>query len=119
MNLDELIFQIKHHPDEVQFNNVITIIEQHYHYTPTSFSNGLESHKINNEAGSNEGSCKIFAFADKMNLTEQETLTCFGHYYRDDVLAHPDANDHANIRNFMRYGWKGIQFKGTALQLKS
>lgn len=118
MNLNDLIYQIQHQPDAVEFNTVITLIDQLYHYTPTGFSNGLAEHKIDNKAGSNEGSCKIFAFADRQNLSEQETLTCFGHYYRNDVLAYPDASDHANIRNFMRFGWKGIQFSGSALELK-
>lgn len=118
MNLDELIYLIKNNPEKVRFTDVITVVDQLYVYKPTSFTNGLEKLKIRNEAGTNEGSCKIFAFAKKQDLTQQETLSCFGHYYRDDVLGHPNASDHANIRNFMRFGWNGIQFEGPALELK-
>jgi hypothetical protein len=51
-------------------------------------------------------------------LTDEQTLHCFGTYYRDDVLNHPDNNDHRNIRLFMRYGWQGIMFEGDALKVK-
>jgi len=68
-----------------------------------------------NEAGNNEGSCKIFAFGQLARLSEAETLTCFGQYYRDDVLNNPHSNDHANIRMFIKYGWQGINFDSEAL----
>ena len=29
---------------------------------------------------------------------------------RKDVLEHPDATDHANIRAFMKVGWDGVKF---------
>ena len=32
---------------------------------------------------------------------EMETLSLFGHYYRDDVMGHPEGDDHRNIRNFL------------------
>jgi hypothetical protein len=48
-------------------------------------------------------------------LNEKQTLACFGKYYREDVLRHPENDDHANIRNFMLYGWEGIVFEGEAL----
>ena len=113
---NELISQIKTNPETVEFKDVIATIDAHYHYTPTRFTNGQGNNMAINEAGSNEGSCKIFAFAQLNGLSETETLACFGHYYRDDVLKHPDGNDHANIRNFMRSGWDGIHFEGAALQ---
>ena len=34
------------------------------------------------------------------------------------VLANPDGEDHANIRAFMRNGWKGIRFDGEPLRLR-
>ncbi|NNF96141.1 MAG: hypothetical protein HKM94_04340 [Halobacteria archaeon] len=46
---------------------------------------------------------------------ELETLACFGKYYREDVLQHPQGTDHLNIRTFMRHGWSGIQFEYPAL----
>jgi HopJ type III effector protein len=32
-----------------------------------------------------------------------------------DVLENPEATNHQNIRNFMKTGWAGISFEGTAL----
>ena len=116
MNIDELIEQIKTRPDSVEFPDVIEAIDATYNYKPTRFSNGIGTSEITNEAGNNEGSCKILAFGKLNNLNKKQTLACFGKYYRDDVLGHPENDDHANIRNFMLHGWEGIKFDGEALQ---
>ena len=71
-----------------------------------------------NEAGENNGSCKVFSFAKLKGLNEEETLALFGDFYRTDVLANPEGSDHQNIRNFMQYGWDGIAFQGDALAEK-
>lgn len=102
----------------VSFNDTIAVITEHYHYQPTQFSNGLAEQALISTAGTNEGSCKIFAFAQIHQLTEQQTLNLFGDYYRVDVLSHPDGSDHQNIRHFMRDGWAGIAFNGTPLTTK-
>ena len=115
MNLQDLLTQIKNKPNTVEFTDVIATIESNYDYTPTQFSNGTT---LINEAGTNQGSCKIFAFASINKLSKDQTLACFGHYYREDVLQHPEKDDHGNIRTFMLSGWKGIQFEGAALQEK-
>lgn len=114
-SLDTLIDQIKTQPKNVEFNDVINIINEYYDYTPTKFTNGTQNDCVINKAGENEGSCKIFSFAKIHQLDEMQTLNCFGSYYRDDVLKHPDNTDHANIRAFIKYGWKQISFEGTAL----
>lgn len=101
-------------PEQVEFDEVIKVISCIYHYTPTKFINGM----LHNEAGKNEGSCKIFSFAKQNGLSEQQTLFCFGKYYRDDVLTHPDGEDHQNIRNFMKTGWAAISFEHDALRVK-
>ena len=111
MTLNELLTQINSTPELVQFKDVMSVIEQHYRYSPQAFSNGLGEDKVLNAAGSNEGSCKIFAFAQLQSLAVPQTLACFGDFYRKDVLEHPDASDHANIRTFIRDGWAGIQFE--------
>ena len=111
MSIEDLVEKIHRHPDVVEFDEVIEAINTHYDYTPTAFRNG----DVYNTAGSNEGSCKIFAFAQLHKLDETQTLACFGKYYRQDVLNHPDGSDHANIRNFIEYGWRGIDFDGHAL----
>ncbi len=109
----ELIQQLNLGP--VAFSKVIATIEAHYHFTPTAFSNGQHT----NEAGQNNGSCKIFAFAKWHDLDPQTTLHAFGDFYTQDVLGHPDGTDHQNIRQFMQHGWAGICFHGEALQAKS
>ena len=99
----------------VAFSDVIATIEAHYHFTPSAFTNGQQT----NEAGQNNGSCKIFAFAKLHGLNTQATLNAFGDFYTQDVLGHPDATDHQNIRQFMQQGWSGIRFNGEALQEKA
>ena len=111
MTKQELLQQLKDAPEQVEFDTVISVIEANYDYQPATFING----DTTNEAGSNEGSCKIFAFAQLNNLDQATTLACFGRYYREDVLQNPDADDHANIRNFMQSSWDGIRFESTAL----
>ncbi len=95
----------------VSFAETIAIIDENYHYQPTEFSNG----DLLNAAGTNEGSCRIFAFALLHQLDPQQTLGLFGDYYRQEVLNDPEGTGHQNIRNFMRQGWGGVRFKGQAL----
>ena len=116
--LDNLIEQIKSRPETIEFNNVIDIINGFYDYTPTQFSNGPDNDCVISKAGENEGSCKIFSFARLHQLDENQTVNCFGKYYRDDVLNHPEGTDHANIRTFMKHGWKYINFDHAALEKK-
>lgn len=95
------------------FPETIAYIDENYLFTPTGFKNG---NQINN-AGENNGSCKIFAFAQMQQLSKEETLSLFGDFYQD-VLNSPEASDHQNIRNFMIFGWDGIHFEDEALQAK-
>jgi HopJ type III effector protein len=106
-----LIDQITQNPNTLEFTQVINHIDAHYHFTPTAFQNG----ELHNAANQNNGSCKIFSFAKSQQLTKEQTLQLFGDYYRKDVLQNPDATDHQNIRNFMKFGWDGIRFEGEAL----
>lgn len=112
--LAELLTLVGQSTPTITFEQVMKVIQDNYDYHPTSFTNG----DVVNEAGTNEGSCKIFYFAKLHNLTEAQTLACFGRYYREDVLANPQGDDHANIRNFMKTGWQGVEFSATALTLK-
>lgn len=115
MELNEFLKKMDETPDSVCFNDTIAVIDAHYDFTPTAFSNGA----ARNEAGQNNGSCKLFSFAMLNGLSPQQTLACFGDYYRKDVLGNPAGTDHANIRNFMKTGWEGISFEGDALAQKS
>jgi len=114
--LEKLLEQIKRFPEKTEFNDVISIIDEHYRYIPTRFTNGTDNDVVINTAGENEGSCKIFSFARINNLNKEQTLNCFGQYYRDDVLNHPKGSDHQNIRTFMKYGWGQLVFDGDALK---
>jgi|TARA_B110000977_G_C10616656_1_gene314474 hypothetical protein len=112
MTLENFFKQLANTPESIEFKQVMDLIEQYYEYSPASFRNGPE---LYNEAGTNEGSCKIFAFAQLEGLSQNETLACFGKFYREEVLEQPDANNHGNIRAFIKFGWNGIQFDGIAL----
>jgi len=114
MTLNAFLIKLNETPETIAFTDTMAVIEVNYDFTPTQFSNGL----CLNKADENNGSCKIFAFGQLNNLSEQQTLACFGTYYRDDVLKNRNGNDHQNIRNFMVSGWQGITFKGIALTLK-
>lgn len=117
MNLQLFLSKIKQ-AQRVTFAETMAVIETYFNYQPTRFSNGTGVNQLTNEAGTNEGSCKIFAFAHHQQLTVAQTLALFGDYYWQDVLENPEADNHANIRTFMNEGWKGISFYGEALTQK-
>ncbi|MBU0688111.1 MAG: HopJ type III effector protein [Gammaproteobacteria bacterium] len=114
MSLNTFLQRLNDAPDSICFTETMALIEELYDFTPTAFKNGATS----NEAGQNNGSCKLFSFAKLNKLSPQQTLTCFGDYYRKDVLGNPDGADHANIRNFMQSGWEGVAFESDALTPK-
>lgn len=107
-----ILEQLKNFPETINFNDVIVFIDENYNFKPVRFVNG----SIVNEANQNNGSCKIFSFAKLNNLSEKDTLALFGDFYRNDVLQNPEGGDHQNIRNFIKYGWNGIQFTEDALE---
>jgi hypothetical protein len=111
MSLTNFLTKVKA-GEPVNFADTIAVISENYTYTPTAFKNG----NVENGAGQNEGSCKIFAFAKLNNLSKDETLSLFGDYYRVDVLQHPNASDHQNIRQFIEQGWAGVTFENEALK---
>lgn len=97
----------------IAFNDVIGFIEKHYQHTPTAFKNG----EAYNEATQNQGSAKVFAFAQLNELSVADTLSLFAEHYQA-VLQNPNGTDHQNIRQFMANGWDGIAFDGSALAAK-
>lgn len=111
MSLNEFIENLGVSPEAINFSDTMAVIDAHYEFTPVFFSNG----DIENAAGQNNGSCKIFFFARLHQLTEEQTLHCFGDFYRKDVLESPEGDGHQNIRNFIHHGWQGIRFDGEAL----
>lgn len=112
-NLKYKLIKMQQLLNKKSFPETIAYIDENYIFTPTKFKNG---NQINN-AGENNGSCKIFAFAKLNQLSKEETLSLFGDFYQD-VLNTPEATDHQNIRNFMTFGWDGIQFEDEALRAK-
>ncbi|AAZ27363.1 HopJ type III effector protein [Colwellia psychrerythraea] len=111
ITLTDFINQLDSNAEQVSFEQVMKVISENYNYLPATFNNG----DLFNEAGTNEGSCKIFYFAKLNNLSEQQTLACFGRFYREDVVNNPQGNDHGNIRNFMQSGWSKVEFNSVAL----
>lgn len=111
MQVTEFLNKLSNSPEQISFQDTISLIDANYDFTPTAFRNG----DFQNDAGQNSGSCKIFSFAHLHKLAPEQTLHCFGDYYRVDVLQKPEATDHLNIRNFIRFGWDGVVFSSTAL----
>ena len=108
MDLNTFLNNVKS-KKKVSFDDTMSCINEFYQYTPTTFSNGLDDNIAINEAGTNEGSCKIFAFAKLHQLNQSQTLNLFGDFYQD-VLNDPNGSSHKNIRNFIKSAWDGIKF---------
>lgn len=100
-------------PDKIIFNEVMSLIDELYDFTPSAFTNG----RIHNNAGENNGSCKLFAFAQLNNFSKEDTLYCFGEHYQS-VINDPGGDSHQNIRNFMEFSWQGISFDTFPLHKK-
>jgi len=101
--------------DDLSFEEVIEMIDTHYESGLIEFKNG----DIVNAPGENEGSAKVLSYAALSGMDKDTTLKLWGQYYRE-VKANPDGSDHANIRNFMKYGWEGVPFEnGVALTKKN
>ena len=103
----------KSQDNSLTFKEVIEFIETHYQHQPTAFKNGAAY----NEATQNQGSARVFAFAQLNNLSKEDTLYLFAEHYQS-VLNNPNGTDHQNIRQFMAHGWPGIAFEGQALLAK-
>jgi hypothetical protein len=113
MNLNDFLAKLRSAPETLEFTDTMAVIDASYEFTPTAFRNG----ELENATGQNNGSCRLFAFAQLQGLTKEETLACFGAYYRKDVLDNPAGTDHGNIRNFIKHGWQGVAY--TAAPLKA
>jgi hypothetical protein len=99
--------------NKASFKEVLEFIETYYQHTPTAFKNG----DALNEATQNQGSAKVFAFAQLNNLSKEDTLYLFAEHYQS-VLNNLNGTDHQNIRQFMLNGWDGVKFEGICLQAK-
>lgn len=107
----ELIQRLKN--KKAKFVDVLAFIDERYLHTPTAFTNG----KQYNTENENQGSAKVFSFAQINGISKEDTLLLFAEH-GEAVLATPDATDHQNIRQFILNGWEGVTFDGAALQVK-
>ncbi|WP_282122722.1 HopJ type III effector protein [Algibacter mikhailovii] len=114
MNIEAFKTKLRNTPEQLNFSETMSVVDENYEFMPTAFKNG----NLENEAGQNSGSCKLFAFAKVQGFTKEETLACFGQFYFDDVLKDPEGDGHQNIRNFMKTGFEGIAFVGEPLKQK-
>lgn len=114
MTLEEFKQKLKSTPNSIAFTETMAVIETNYDFTPSAFKNG----NLQNKAGENSGSCKLFAFAKSQNFTKEETLACFGTFYFNDVLKDPNGTGHQNIINFMKTGFDGLSFDKNPLTKK-
>tara|TARA_B100001063_G_scaffold238754_1_gene261318 strand:+ start:412 stop:768 length:357 start_codon:yes stop_codon:yes gene_type:complete len=118
MLLNDFLQQLADNPKSIQFSDTMAVIEANYDFTVCGFNN----HGLLSSASENNGSCKIFAFAKLNDLSKQNTLDCFGKFYREDVLQNPKADDHMNIRTFMlapeATPFLGLSFDGEPLKEK-
>ena len=114
MSLENFLTKLKTQQKDIEFSESMSVIEENYNFTPTSFTNGI----LKNEKGENSGSCKLFAFAIQQNLSKEEALACFGSYYFKEVLIDAAGNGHQNIRNFMKTGFEGLEFSESPLTKK-
>jgi len=112
--ISQFIETLDNAPLTLQFAGVIELIDQHYDFQVTGFTNGEQR----NEAGENSGSCKVLSFAKMNDLTQQQTLSLFAQFYQDVVNA-PNGHDHQNIRQFIQHGFARLSFDTPALTLKS
>lgn len=113
-SVEDFISRINNQPDEVMFDEVITLIDAHHNFSSAGFDNGQQR----NEAGENSGSCKVLSFAQLYSLTQDQALALFGQYYRD-VKATPTGDDHQNIRQFMQHSFAGLKFDKPVLSKKT
>ena len=111
MNTIELLEELKN--KTIDFATVLEYIESLYTHTPTGFTNGVQR----NESTQNQGSAKVFGFANAEGLSKEDTLFLFAEHYQS-VLDTPNDADHHNIRQFMLNGWNGIIFDGIVLEKK-
>lgn len=96
-----------------RFADSLAFIEQHYAYQPQPFKNG----QLSNQAGENQGSCKILGFALLEQLSTEEALLAFGEHYQH-VLSTPSGQDHQNIRQLVLHGLSAVRFDTLPLSKK-
>jgi hypothetical protein len=114
MKLNEFMDRLNSEPGSIRLDEALETIGELYEFTPVGFSNGA----MRNEAGDAVRSCMLYAFGKLQNLSESQTLACFGEHYRE-VLSDPHGTAHRTIRIFMRSGWAGVKFDSMPLKARA
>lgn len=96
--------------DEIGFSDVLAQVDSEYNHVPTAFQNGDQY----NASTENQGSARVLFYAQLNKLSKEDTLRLFAEHYKN-VLDNPGANNHQNIRQFIKNGWAGVKFEGDAL----
>ncbi|WP_320827676.1 HopJ type III effector protein [Reinekea sp.] len=109
-SLQQLLAAVYEQPESLVFDQVLNAINAEFDFSPTAFSNG----ELRNSAEQNQGSCQVLSFAHQAGLSQTHTLSLFAEHYRA-VLADPGGSNHANIRQFIQRGWRGVSFAQTPL----
>lgn len=102
---------IKAGKQQVTLQQTLDFIDKHYNYFAVPFTVG----EVVNKANENVGTAKILSFALMTRMNEEQTLRLFGEVYRQ---LSPQGSDHANLRNFAKYGWSKVTF-GSGLAIVS
>jgi hypothetical protein len=114
MKLDAFLKKLNDDPTSITLDDTLATIAEAYEFTPFGYTLGgvrFESHQVHR-------SCQLYAFAQLNRLSEAQTLACFGAYYHQDVLQHPDGTDHKTVRLFMKHGWAGLALDGMPLKAR-
>ncbi len=98
---------------DFMFETTLGFIEKWFDFTPSAFNNG----GVANEANENQGSCKVFALQQLLDLSKDQTLKAFGQHYRD-VVATPDVSNHHNLRRVLKDEIGDITFDSFPLKQK-
>ena len=113
-SLQQLLEAVYERPESLIFSQVLGVIATEFDVSPSAFTNG----GIHNSAEQNQGSCQILGFAHQAGLSQAHTLKLFAEHYRA-VLADPTGTNHANIRQFIERGWRGVSFAQAPLAKRS
>lgn len=97
-----------------EFKQTLAFIDEWFDFSATGFLNG----PIRNERSENQGSCKVLALAELLNLSHQQMLYCFGEHYRD-VVATPGVENHFNLRHLLSVDNTATQFDQFPLHPKA
>jgi len=113
-SLQQLLGAVYERPESLIFSQVLDAIATEFDFSPSAFTNG----ELKNSAEQNQGSCQVLSFAHQAGLSQTHTLSLFAEHYRA-VLADPTGTNHANIRQFIERGWRGVSFAQTPLTKRS